>query len=75
MTTSRISSSATSQIVAVLAAITSVGVTVMAWREEEKDKKGKVQKSPFSKQVGVVLERENQFILERKEGNPKLLRE
>ena len=30
-------------------------------REEEEDKKGKMKKSPFSKQVGFVLERENKF--------------
>ena len=48
---------------------------VKAWREEEEDKKGKVKKSPFSKQVGVVLERENKFLLGREEGYPKLLGE
>ena len=35
--------------------------------------KGKVKEFPFSKQVGIVLERENKFFLGRKEGNPKLL--
>ena len=42
-------------------------------RKEEEDKKGKMKKSPFSKQVGFVLEIENNFFLEIKEGNPKLL--
>ena len=41
--------------------------------EEEEDKKGKVKEFPLSKQVGVVLERENKFILGMKEGNSKLL--
>ena len=40
--------------------------------EEEEDKKGKMKKSPFSKQVGFVLKRENKFFFERKK-DPKLL--
>ena len=48
-------------------------MTVTAKMEEEDDEEGKVKKFPFSKQVGVVLERENKFFLGRKEGNPKLL--
>ena len=48
-------------------------MAITTWREEEEEeKKGKV-KSHFSKQVGVVLERENKFFLRRKEGNSKLL--
>ena len=45
---------------------TTIKETVKAWREEEEDRKGKVKKSIFSKQVGVVLERENNFFLGRK---------
>ena len=47
------------------AAKTIVLAMVTAWRKEE-DKKCKVKKSPFSKQVGVALERENKFFLRRK---------
>ena len=54
---------------------TATSVTKKAWREEEEDKKGKVKKSSFFKQVGVVLESENKFFLGMKEGDPKLLRE
>ena len=43
-------------------------------REDEEDKKGKMKKSPFFKQMGFVLERENKFFLERKDGSPKLLK-
>ena len=48
---------------------------VTAWKKEEEDKKGKLKKSPFSKQEGVVLESENKLILGRKEGDIKLLGE
>ena len=58
---------------ALLVVVTKVATLMKAWREREEDKKGKVKKSPFSKQVGFVLERENKFFLGRKEGNPKLL--
>ena len=47
--------------------------TVTVEMKEEEDKKGKVKGFPLSKQVGVVLERENKFFLGRKEENPKLL--
>ena len=48
---------------------------VTTWKEEKEDKKGKLKKSPFFKQEGVVLESENKLILGRKEGDIKLLGE
>ena len=65
---------ATSSVVATSTTVESI-TAVMAGREEEKDKKGKVKKSHFSKQEGVVLERENKFFLGRKEGNLDFLGE
>ena len=49
--------------------------TAMAEGREEEDEEGKVKEFSLSKQVGVVLERENKFFLGMKEGNPKLLGE
>ena len=49
-----------------LSMVTVVLAVVTAWKEEEEDKRGKGKTSPFSKQVGVVLERENKFFLGRK---------
>ena len=43
-----------------------VETVVIAWRKEEEDKKGKVKKSHFFKQMWVVLERENKFFFGRK---------
>ena len=43
-----------------------VEMVVTAWRKEEEDKKGKVKKSHFFKQMWVVLEREKKFFLGRK---------
>ena len=61
--------------VAVTIEVPTIEEMVTTWREEEEDKKGKLKKSPFSKQVGVVLESENKFFLRKKEGDPKLLGE
>ena len=55
------------------AMMTAIETVVTTWREEEEDKKCKVKKSHFSKQVKVVLERENKFFLGMKKGNSKLL--
>ena len=61
-----------SSVSAASAAIVIVTMTTMVEREKEEDKKGKMKKFHFSKQVGFVLERENKFFLGRKERNPKL---
>ena len=53
-------------VVATTMAIVPVKVTMMVEMEEEEDKKGKMKKSLYSKQVGFVLERENKFFSERK---------
>ena len=52
-----------------------MATTVTTGREKEENEEGKVKEFYFSKQVEVVLERENKFFLVRKEGNPKLLGE
>ena len=49
-------------VVSVIVEIMATPVTATtSWREEEENKKGEAKKSPFSKQVGVVLERGNKF--------------
>ena len=52
---------------------TAMAMVVTVGREKEEDKEGKVKEFSFSKQVGVVLKRENKFFLGRKEGNPSCL--
>ena len=50
----------------IIATTSTTSRSMKAWRKEEEDKKGKLKKYSFSKQVGFVLERENKFFLRRK---------
>ena len=66
--------------VAVVAATTATATltveeTATVEMDEEEDKNYKIKGFPLSKQVEVVLKRENKFFLGRKEENPKLLGE